>query len=718
MSIAVLMGAALLFAWGWSLSGTALGSIGLWVLISPSLPSIIRKLVPISLNLIAVGFILLNLSEHWSPLGSEKSELSNLVFAAGLVLGLLFVFRFVQAIYPAVLRFCLAHKLLFLSAPLFLVATGLSVWLGFERVFAFVPSSSDEEPSGLRNTVLWHGLADAFPGLGKEFMPILDEGSFLWMPSTMAHASIGESMDVMQIQDRAIQAIPEVESVLGKLGRVDSPLDPAPIGMLETIVNYIPEFTQDELGNRIKFEFDTETSEFRRDESGELIADPEGRPFRQWRDHIRSTDDIWTEIVAAGKVTGSTSAPKLQPIAARLVMLQSGMRAPMGIKILGPDLATIEKVGLELERILKEVPGVKPEAVLADRPIGKPYLEIELNREALARHGLHVANVQEVIEVGIGGKELTRTVEGRERYPVRVRYQRELRDDLEALEQILVPTPTGAHIPLKQLSEIRFERGPQAIKSEDTFLIGYVIFDKLPGWAEVDVVENCERVLDEKIASGELSLPSGVRYAFTGTYENQVRAQKTMSVLVPLSLLVIFLILYLQFKSVATTLIVWSGVIVSCSGGFVLLWLYGHEGFLDFEVFGASMRETFQIGPINLSVAVWVGFLALFGIATDDGVVMGTYLRQSFEKEQPNSIESIREATVTAGRRRIRPCLMTTATTILALLPILTSTGRGSDIMIPMAIPSVGGMAFELLTMLVVPVLFCMVQELKWKLRA
>lgn len=707
-SLSLLIAGVVMLVQSWTYSGSTILAFGVWIALAPHLPPFVRKLTSISINLLTVGFVLMVLADHWSPLGLERSQTENLIFAGGLVIGLLLVFSVVQRVYPFVLRFCLNHKLLFLSAPLALIVFGAIAWLGFERVFSFIPKSE------LQNTVLWEKASDAFPGLGKEFMPNLDEGSFLWMPSTMAHASIGESLDTMQIQDRAIASIPEIESVVGKLGRVDSPLDPAPIGMLETIINYVPEFRTDLNGTRLKFAYDEEYGEYERDLNGELIIDPDGRPYRQWRDHIRTTDDIWKEIASAGKVLGSTSAPKLQPISARLAMLQSGMRAPLGIKVLGPDLESIEAFGLELERLLKQVPGVKANAVLADRTIGKPYLEIVLDREALARHGLHISIVQEILEVAVGGKKLTTTVEGRERYPVRVRYQRELRDDFDRLRDILIPTPGGAQIPLRQLAEIKFERGPQAIKSEDTFLIGYVIFDKLSGWAEVDVVESAHQFLLAKTKSGELTIPAGIRYAFTGTYENQVRAQKTMSVLVPLALLVIFIILYLQFSSVLTTLIVWSGVLVSCSGGFVLLWLYGREGFLDFDVLETSMRDLFQIGPINMSVAVWVGFLALFGIATDDGVVMGTYLKQSFKDAEPDSIKAIRETTILAGKRRIRPCLMTTATTILALLPVLTSTGRGSDIMIPMAIPSVGGMAFELLTMLVVPVLYCLVRELEW----
>jgi Cu(I)/Ag(I) efflux system membrane protein CusA/SilA len=262
---------------------------------------------------------------------------------------------------------------------------------------------------------------------------------------------------------------------------------------------------------------------------------------------------------------------------------------------------------------------------------------------------------------------------------------------------------------------IRYERGPQVIKSEDTFLVGYVLFDKQDGYAEVDVVENAQALIESRIAQGALQVPKGVSYAFTGTYENQVRAQKTLSVVVPLSLLIIFLILYLQFRSVATSLMVFTGIAVAFAGGFLLIWGYGQDWFMNVEIFGENLRDLFQMHPINLSVAVWVGFIALFGIATDDGVVMATYLTQIFKRDQPATAEEIRDAVVVAGEKRIRPCLMTTATTMLALLPVLTSTGRGSDIMIPMAIPSFGGMLIALITLFVVPVLFGWKKE--WELK-
>jgi Cu(I)/Ag(I) efflux system membrane protein CusA/SilA len=280
------------------------------------------------------------------------------------------------------------------------------------------------------------------------------------------------------------------------------------------------------------------------------------------------------------------------------------------------------------------------------------------------------------------------------------------------LEKILV-SGAGQQIPLTELAKIEYVRGPQVIKSEDTSLIGYVVFDKKPGFAEVDVVEDCQQFLQSKIDSGEFVLPKGVSYTFAGSYENQIRAAKTLSLVLPLALFAIFMLIYFQFKSVATTAIVFSGIFVAWAGGFILIWLYGQPWFLDFSFFGTDMRTLFQVHTINLSVAVWVGFLALFGIASDNGVIQSTYLDQVFRENKPSSKDEIHDAVVEAAQRRVRPCLMTSATTILALIPVLTSTGRGSDVMVPMAIPSFGGMLVVLISIFVVPILYSIVQERK-----
>ncbi|MFP6664724.1 MAG: efflux RND transporter permease subunit [Deltaproteobacteria bacterium] len=655
-------------------------------------------------NGIAVLAVSAVLSSHWVPLGPEFGAVRNYLFVVlliGSVLGGLLIFQY---FYEPLLRFCLVHKGAFLSFASAITAAGLMVWLGFAQVFFFVPEL-------VRTSRVYAAVERTFPGLGREFMQPLDEGSFLHMPSTMPHASIGEAMDILQRQVMALNAIPEIETAVGKLGRAESPLDPAPISMFETIINYKTEYISDRDGYRLPFRFDDARGEFARTADGELIPDDDGRPFRQWRDEVRSPDDIWDEIARVTRIPGTTNAPKLQPIAARIVMLQSGMRAPMGVKIKGPDLETLDRVGLEVERLLKQVPGIQAGTVIADRIVGKPYLEIEIDRAAIARYGVHLNKVQDVIEVAIGGKRLTTTVEGRERYPVRVRYQRELRDRVDSLGRILVPSSSGGQIPLEQLAKIRYLAGPQVIKSEDTFLVAYVVFDKVADSAEVDVVEEAQAFLNAKIASGEFEIPPGVSFTFAGSYENQIRAQKTLALILPLALFVIFLILYFQFKQISTTLLVFSGILVAWSGGFLMLWLYGQSWFLDFSLLGVNLRELFAVAPYNLSVAVWVGFLALFGIASDNGVILATYLRQTFAADQPRTIAAIRDATVKASLRRIRPCLMTSATTILALVPVLTSTGRGADVMVPMAIPSFGGMVLVIITVFVVPVLYSAIEE-------
>ncbi len=654
-------------------------------------------------NLANIGIVVITiiglLAVYWRPLGLGENVFLNLIFVAlicGLILGGFYIFRLY---YTQILRWSLRNKILFLSLPVALITAGFII---------------------VRNT-------------GKEFMPALNEGSFLLMPTSMPHAGVEENKRVLQQLDMAVENIPEISTVVGKAGRTESSLDPAPLSMYENLIQYKPEYLKDASGTRQRFkvnsdgyfmlkngEFvwnlnDGEQPEdvpedrlrvFTEVEQQDLVPDSRGEYYRAWRPEIESPDDIWDEIVKVTRLPGVTSAPKLQPIETRLVMLQTGMRAPMGIKVKGADLRQIEAFGIQLENILKEAEGVKAEAVFADRIVGKPYLLIDIDRDKLARYGLLIEDVQQVLEVAVGGMMLSQTVEGRERYGIRVRYPRELRENPADIENIYIPVAGGKQIPLGELVTIRYEKGPQMIKSEDTFLVGYVLFDKLDGYAEVSVVENAQALIQKNIDEGTLVIPKGINYRFTGTYENQLRAEKTLKVVVPLALFIIFLILYFQFRSVATSFMVFSGIAVAFAGGFLLIWLYGQDWFMNFEFFGENVRTLFQMHTINLSVAVWVGFIALFGIATDDGVVMATYLTQTFRKNQPATLMEIRASVVEAGEKRIRPCLMTTATTLLALLPVLTSTGRGSDIMIPMAIPSFGGMLIALITLLVVPVLY------------
>ena len=630
------------------------------------------------------------LAEEWLPMGPQKGIIVNLLFVTGCIAIILALLWLLVIYYERILRWCLNNRWKFMLLPIATILCGILIW---KRI-------------------------------GQEFMPSLNEGSFLLMPTSMPHTGIEQNLNYIEALDKRLAAIPEVETAIGKWGRVNSALDPAPAQMFENTINYRPEYILNEDGKRERFKVNRKgeyllrnggtynpADGFRLIPADSLIPDRKGDYFRQWRPEIKNTDDIWQPIVNVTHLPGLTSAPKLQPIEARLVMLSTGMRAPMGLKIYGPDLETIEQSGKAIEQALKDVPSVIPSSVFYDRAVGAPYLEIKLNRDNMARYGVNVEDLQEILSAAVGGMILTKTVEGRERFPVRLRYARELRDNPEALSMLLVPTATGAQIPLKELADIEYARGAQMIQSENTFLVGYVIFDKKQGKAEVDVVKEATKVIEGKIQNGELKLTKGVSYKFAGNYEQQERATARLMIVVPLALLIVLLVLYFQFKTLTASLIHFSGVFVAFAGGFILLWLYGQDWFMNFSLAGVNMRDLFQMHTINLSVAVWVGFIALFGVATDDGVLMGTYIHHVFLEKDPQTRHAIREAVVTAGLKRVRPAAMTTATTLIALLPVLTSTGKGADIMVPMAIPTFGGMLIQSMTMFVVPVFQCWWRE-------
>jgi Cu(I)/Ag(I) efflux system membrane protein CusA/SilA len=609
------------------------------------IPQNITKIIRIA----AVLIVTIILTAEWTPLGYNAGFAWNLifvVFAVGIILAALW---FLVAFYEKILSWCLGHKLIFLVFVSIMVLCGLLIW----------------------------------KGMGQEFMPSLDEGDFLLMPTSAPHSGVERNLELIAALDRRISAIPEIENTVGKWGRVNSALDPAPVQMFENVINYKPEYALDSSGKRV----------------------------RQWREHIKTTDDIWQEIAKVSQLPGLTSSPKLHPIAARQVMLATGMRAAMGLKISGPSLEAIELGGKALEAALKEIPAIESNTVFYDRSISAPYLEIRLDRVEMARYGLTVTGLQDIVSAAVGGMTLTTAIDGIERFPVRLRYPRELRNNPEALAGILIPTETGAQIPLGNVAKINYAIGAQMIRSENTFLIGYIIFDKMESIAEVDAVLQAKAILDEKVKNGELALPSGVSYKFAGSYEQQQHATARLKIIIPIALIAIFLVLFYLFRTVTASCIHFSGIIIAFAGGFFMLWLYDQSWFLNFSMGGENLRHIFHIRTVNLSVAVWVGFIALFGISTNDGVLMGTYIHETFKKLNPQTKSEIKAAVIKAGLKRVRPAAMTTATTLIALLPVLTSTGKGSDIMVPMAIPAFGGMLIQSITMFTVPVLQCAWRE-------
>jgi Cu(I)/Ag(I) efflux system membrane protein CusA/SilA len=463
-------------------------------------------------------------------------------------------------------------------------------------------------------------------------------------------------MEVLQTQDALIREIPEVANVLGKIGRVESALDPAPGVMIETYVML--------------------------------------RPEAEWREGATNRS-IWEQINAVGTLPGVTPASPLQPIEGRVVMLQSGIKAPMAIRVYGDTLDGLASAARDVAKHLREIPHVNAATVNPDIVLGVPYIEFEVDRESAARFGMTTMAVNQVIETALGGMNLTQTVEGRERYPIRIRYQRDLRERIDDLPRLPVVTETGEVVPLEVLATMTTSWGPGMISSEDARLVAHVAFAPSGIAGDLETIEAVESGLRQAQTDESLKLPAGYSLLPVGSFQNQIEANRRLMVIIPVVILVDLLIIYLNFRKLPLTLIIFSQIPIAFFGGMIGLGLYG----------------------IEMNTAIWVGLIALIGIAEDDGVVIATYMEQLFARRPLRTTQDIRNATVEAGRRRIRPCLMTAFTTFAALLPVMTATGRGADVARAMALPVFFGMFIELVSLFVVPVLYCGYMELRLKRR-
>jgi Cu(I)/Ag(I) efflux system membrane protein CusA/SilA len=485
----------------------------------------------------------------------------------------------------------------------------------------------------------------AFLGLSSEFMPPLNEGSILYMPTAPPGISENQAATILQSMDRKLKAFPEVETVFGKAGRADTPTDPAPLSMMETVITLKPE--------------------------------SEWREGMTWEKLIREMDE---ELRYPGM-------PNIwwMPIQTRLEMLATGVRSALGIKVFGPDLNEVERIGIEIERALADVEGTR--SAFADRVTGGYYLDFEIDRRQAARYGLTVKQISDVIESAIGGVVISQTVEGRERYPIALRYARELRDDPDELERVLIPTPTGQYVPLAQVAEMRFTTGPPMILDEDGQLFGLVSVD-VAGRGIVDYVADAKVVLAEKVI-----LPPGYRIDWAGQFQYYERAKARLMWIIPLTLLLVAFLLYMSFRSVPEALIVMLAVPFSLIGAVWLLYLLGFK----------------------LSVAVWVGLIALAGLDAETGAIMLLYLKLSYRERVENgamtSRKDLEEAIVEGAAHRLRPKLMTALAIFLGLMPILLGSGAGSDVMKRIAAPMVGGILTSFfLELLVYPAIFA-----EWK---
>jgi Cu(I)/Ag(I) efflux system membrane protein CusA/SilA len=488
--------------------------------------------------------------------------------------------------------------------------------------------------------------------LGSEFMPPLDEGDILYMPTTFPGISITKAKELLQQTDKILKTFPEVHHVFGKMGRAETATDPAPLSMMETIV-------------RLK-------------------------PKEEWLDPDKTTKELMNEMDAAIRFPGLSNAWTM-PIKTRIDMLSTGIKTPVGIKVAGPDLSVLQQISGDIEQAMKTLPETL--SAFGDRAVGGYFLDFDINREEASRYGLTVGDVQDVIQSAIGGMNVTETVEGLERYPINVRYPRELRDDLQSLQRVLIATPTGAQIPLTQVAELQFNRGPPSIKSEDA---------RPNAWIYVDIttsdiggfVAKAKKVLEERV-----KIPPGYTLTWSGQYEYMKRAAERLRIVVPATLLIIFLLLYLNFRNVSEPALVMLSIPFGLIGGIWLIYMYG----------------------FNLSVAVAVGFIALAGVGSEGGVLVLTFIDKEIQKRRKGnserlSVYEITDAVSTATSMRVRPVVMTTVSTMVGLVPIMLSTGAGADVTHRVAAPMLGGiLSATILNLLVLPVIYSLVLQFKEK---
>jgi len=543
-------------------------------------------------------------------------------------------------------------------------ALGIVVWVFIPWDF-LVTSRLPEGP--LRNVAATIGKAFPFQHIGSEFMPPLYEGDLLYMPTTFPGISPTKAREIVQVTDRIIKSFPEVQRAFGKIGRAETATDPAPFDMIETTI-------------MLKDEKDWPVVDIK-DMSGNVIA------------HRRRTvDELVDALNSSIQIPGLTNAWTM-PIKTRIDMLATGIKTPVGIKVAGPNLAELERIASEIEAVVRNVPGTS--SVFAERVMGGNYIEFNIRRDEIARYGLTLGDVQEVLEVALGGMPLTTTVEGLERYAITLRYDRDFRENLDALKEIVVPTPAGAQIPLGQLADLKVVRAPMGIKSENAVPNAWIYVDV----KNMDIgtyVQMARRAVDEAGSSGKISVPNGYNILWSGQYEYMLRAQHRLLLVIPATLLLIILIIYLNTQSAIKTAIVLLAVPFSLVGAFWAIYLLGY----------------------NLSVAVWVGIIALAGLDAETGVVMLLYLDLAYEQWKKNgamrNLDDLRDAIYHGAVKRVRPKAMTAAVIIAGLAPILWSHGAGADVMKRIATPMVGGVVTStLMELLVYPAIFFI-----WRSRA
>ncbi len=613
-------------------------------------------------------------SEHWQAIALASKEVGPALFFSLLIITVSFLPVFTLQAQEGRLFSPLAYtKTYAMAAAALLAITLVPVLMGY-FIRGKIPAESQNplnrflhkiHAPSLSFAIQWRWVtvcaatvllfATLFPlsKLGSEFMPPLDEGDILYMPTTYPGVSITKAKELLQQTDKILKSFPEVESVFGKVGRAETATDPAPLSMLETTI-------------RLK-------------------------PKEQWPDPGKTTKQLMDEMDAAIQFPGLANAWTM-PIKTRIDMLSTGIKTPIGIKVSGPDLNVLEDVAGDIERVLKQLPDTL--SAFGDKAAGGYYLDFDIHREEAARYGLTTGDVQDVIQSAIGGMNITQTIEGLERYPVNLRYPRELRDNLDSLKRVLIPTPTGVQIPLSLVADLELRRGPPAIKSENSRPNAWVYIDIKTS----DIGGYVEKA--KEVVASQVDIPAGYTLVWSGQFEYMERAAERLRIVIPATLLVIFILLYLNFRNITAPLVVMLSIPFGLIGGFWLIYLLG----------------------FNLSVAVAVGFIALAGVAAEIGVLVLTFIDQAIarlrESKTKLSTSDIMQAVLQGTSERVRPIAMTATAIIAGLLPIMWGSGTGSEVMQRIAAPMVGGMiTVTLLSLLVLPVIYGLVLQAQEKFK-
>ncbi|MEM8896796.1 MAG: efflux RND transporter permease subunit [Bacteroidota bacterium] len=601
---------------------------------------------PLSIAFLGM-YLIGQLSKVWRPLGYDHSLFLNFLLVASLLILYFFSLHVLFNKYEKALSWLITNTKTVAYSLVGILGLGILSWIGVSPVEAVLPQIAANQT--------YMAVKSWFPGLSRGYLPQLNEGAFLYMPSSATHLSFSQNLETLSLMDQHLANIPEVKHSLGKLGRASSALDPAPVSMFENLITLQPEYVSDTEGRPMKIQLDEEGKAVL-NENGKYIPSARGEYVRLWRSHVHTEEDIWQEV-AKLQFLGISQAPLLYPIESRQIMQMTGVNSPLAMVIKGAQLDSIEKSAHVLEQFLKTVPGVDPKSVYVQQLNGLPYIHIVPNLKALHTHGMTQPQLQKLLEVYLPGTLVGVSRQERAAYPLRVMVGREWKEDPGQLSYLPIVLPSGKSVRLGELADISMRPGPMAIKGENSFMVTYLTFSEEKGTSLYECAQRVEHLLSSHLEKEELKLATGTQHEMIGSYQQIQQASQRLKLVIPLSILCIFLLIYLQFKSVVQTTIISLGILVSCCGGLIFMAFWQMPISTIAFLNGHSLIDYLQLSSVELGIASWVGFIALVGISVDDGVILLSYIRNKTAKLTLSERETFIQAVISAGKQRLKPCL-------------------------------------------------------------